>query len=258
MTSSEKLCLKWNEFQENISSSFLNFQNNPDFSDVTLVCEEDQQIEAHRVILSACSPFFESVLRRNKHSHPMIYMRGMKAKDMTAIVDFIYRGEANIYQEDLDDFLALAEDLKLKGLTEINDKPIDNPKECIQPAQITKPMKEFTKIERDENNYDEYISHNYSQHSQAPVHSDIGQIMVPTETNNEDLESKIVSMMESFIDGDFKWKCTVCGKGTKDKRDMKRHIESHIDGVSHPCNICGKGIRSKHALFMHKSRTHRI
>ena len=119
MTSpSEKFCLKWNDFQQNIIGSFSELRMDTDFSDVTLVCEEDQSIEAHRIILTACSPFFSTVLKRNKHSHPMIYMRGWKAKDLAAIVDFIYLGEANVYQEDLDVFLALAEellDLKERG-----------------------------------------------------------------------------------------------------------------------------------------------
>ena len=113
MTSTEKLCLKWNDFQENIVNSFCGSREDLDFSDVTLVCEEDKQIEDHRVILSACSPFFSSVLKSNKHSHPMIYMRGLKFKNLVAIIDFIYLGEANIYQEDLDGFLALAEEIQL-------------------------------------------------------------------------------------------------------------------------------------------------
>ena len=117
----EKFCLKWNDFQENIASSYKDLREDLDFSDVTLICEEDEQIQDHRVILSACSPFFSSVLRRNKHSHPMIYMRGLKSKDLVAIVDFIYHGEANIYQEDLDGFLALAGDLQLKGLAGSNN-----------------------------------------------------------------------------------------------------------------------------------------
>ena len=65
-----------------------------DFADVTLVCEEDTHIEAHKILLSACSPFFRTVLKKNKHAHPMIYMRGVKTKDLSAIVDFIYLGEA--------------------------------------------------------------------------------------------------------------------------------------------------------------------
>ena len=114
--SPEKLCLKWDEFQQNIVSTYHDLRKDLDLSDVTLVCEEDHWIEAHKVILSACSPLFNSLLKRNKHSHPMIYMRGLKAKDLEAIVDFIYCGEANIHQEDLDGFLALAVELQLKGL----------------------------------------------------------------------------------------------------------------------------------------------
>ena len=114
---SEKFFLKWNDFHTNVFSSYNDLRKDSDFSDVTLVCKEDKQVEAHRIILTACSPFFKSVLKRNPHSHPMIYMRGLKAKDLMAIVDFIYLGEANIYQEDLENFLALAEELQLKGLT---------------------------------------------------------------------------------------------------------------------------------------------
>ena len=114
--SSEKFCLKWNDFHQNIVSACQDLRKELDFSNVTLVCEDNHQIEAHRVILSACSPFFQTILEKNKHSHPMIYMKGFKAKDLSAIVDFIYLGEANIYQDDLDGFLALAEEFQLKGL----------------------------------------------------------------------------------------------------------------------------------------------
>ena len=108
---SEKYCLKWNEFEPNMVSSFKELRTDSDFSDVTLVCDEDQQVEAHKIILKSSSSFFSKVLAKNKHSHPMIYLRGMKAKDLVAIVDFIYLGEANVFQEDLDGLLALAEEL---------------------------------------------------------------------------------------------------------------------------------------------------
>ena len=94
--SAEKFCLKWNDYQGNIASYFKELKNKSEFFDVTLVCEDNHTMEAHRVILTACSPFFSTVLKRNIHSHPMIYMRGLTSKDLVAIVDFIYHGEANI------------------------------------------------------------------------------------------------------------------------------------------------------------------
>ena len=113
---SEKICLKWNDYQENIISAFGNLREDNDFADVTLACEDGQQVEAHKVILAASSPFFQKLLGRNKHPHPLIYMRGMKSNNLLAILDFLYVGEANVFQEDLDAFLAIAEELKLKGL----------------------------------------------------------------------------------------------------------------------------------------------
>ena len=68
---SEQFCLKRNDFQQNIASSYQELRGNQDFSDVTLVCEEDQLFEAHRIILSNSSQFFSSLLKKNKHSHIM-------------------------------------------------------------------------------------------------------------------------------------------------------------------------------------------
>ena len=123
---SEKLCLQWNDFQENIKSAFGNLREDNDFADVTLACEDGQQVEAHKVILAASSPFFQKLLGRNKHAHPLIYMRGVKFDDVLAIIDFLYRGEANVFQENLDSFLAIAEELQLKGLMGKTDERNQN------------------------------------------------------------------------------------------------------------------------------------
>ena len=92
---SEKLSLQWNDFQENVKTSFGNLREDKHFTDVTLACGDGQQLEAHKVILAASSPFFQTLLGRIKHPHPLIYMRGMTSDSLLAIVDFLYRGEAN-------------------------------------------------------------------------------------------------------------------------------------------------------------------
>ena len=113
---SEKLCLQWNDYQDNIKCVFAFLKEDKDFKDVTLVCEDGQQMEAHRVILASSSPLFQRLLARNKHPHPLIYMRGVRPENLMAMVDFFYYGEANVSQENLDSFLVLAEELQLKGL----------------------------------------------------------------------------------------------------------------------------------------------
>ena len=72
---SEKLCLQWNDFKRNVNTAFANLREDSDFNDVTLVCEDGKQMNAHKVILATSSPFFQKLLRRNKHAHPLIYIR---------------------------------------------------------------------------------------------------------------------------------------------------------------------------------------
>jgi len=115
----EKFCLRWNDFESNISVAFRELREDKDFFDVTLACD-DEQMQAHKVILSACSPFFRNVLRKNPHQHPLLYLKGVKYTDLQAVLNFMYHGEVNVAQEELNSFLAVAEDLRVKGLTQNN------------------------------------------------------------------------------------------------------------------------------------------
>ena len=105
MNESEKLCLKWNDFKDNVTTAFGSLRTDTDLSDVTLACDDGKQFEAHKVILASSCPFFLDILKRNKHPHPLIYMRGLKSGDFAVMLDFLYFGEANIYQENLNEFL---------------------------------------------------------------------------------------------------------------------------------------------------------
>jgi len=143
MGSSEKFCLRWNDFESNISVAFQELREDKDFFDVTLACDDDQ-IQAHKLILSACSPFFRSILRRNRHDHPLLYLKGVKFTDLVSVLNFMYHGEVNVAQEELNSFLAVAEDLKVKGLTQSKSNssqvniPEENPKKNHQPQHQEK------------------------------------------------------------------------------------------------------------------------
>ena len=122
MASSEKFCLRWNDFESNISGSLRELREEKDFFDVTLACE-DNQLQAHKVIVSACSPLFRDILRRNPHQHPLVYLKGVKNKELHAVLNFMYQGEVNVAQDDLNTFLSVAEELQVKGLTQGNNAP---------------------------------------------------------------------------------------------------------------------------------------
>ena len=120
--SSKSFFLKCKDFPQHVVSSYKEMRHSGHFSDVTLLCEDAQQFEAHRVILTASSQYLSNVLKRERHSHPMIYMRGLNAKDILAILDVIYYGEVKVNQEDLNQFLVLAEEFKLNGMSVVGDQ----------------------------------------------------------------------------------------------------------------------------------------
>ena len=254
MQSSEKLCLQWNDFKDNVSSAFGQLREDKELTDVTLACEDGHQIEAHKVILAAPSPFFMQLLRKNKHSHPLVFMRGVKSEDLAAIVDFLYLGEAKINHDRLDAFLALAEELKLKGLTGSNEASIDNGEQIDQPANQGEKFK-------GEPNFKTSTQPKISAYDQNETSEK--QIAVTNYTENLDLEEldhKIDSMMSTTDRIDHNRvkviTCNICGKEGP-RSHVMRHIEAnHITGISHSCKVCGKSARSRHALRVRKYSNH--
>ena len=128
MGSNEDICLHWNDFNSNIRNTYADLEEDKDFADVTLVCG-DGQTDAHKVILSAGSPFFQKILKSNPHSKPLVYLKGVKFRELQFVLSFIYKGEATVAMADVRSFLDVAEDLEVKGLSKefmsdgTNDQP---------------------------------------------------------------------------------------------------------------------------------------
>ena len=118
MSSGEKIFLKWDDFQENIASSIGVLREDQEFMDVTLVCEDGRQVDAHKVILAASSPFLKSLLGKNDHTHPMIFLRGVTSETLRALVHYVYFGKTSVLDENLEDFLNTGMELQIKGLAE--------------------------------------------------------------------------------------------------------------------------------------------
>ena len=115
---SEKFCLKWNDFHSNLSKSFGLFRNEDYLHDVTLVSDDHHQVSAHKLVLSACSEYFRHIFKHNNkpNAHPLLCLDGISIGDLNNIMDYIYNGEVQIFQENLDRFLSVAQRLKLEGL----------------------------------------------------------------------------------------------------------------------------------------------
>ncbi|CAH0715245.1 unnamed protein product, partial [Brenthis ino] len=120
MVDTQHFCLRWNNYQSSITSAFENLRDDEDFVDVTLACD-GKSLKAHRVVLSACSPYFRELLKSTPCKHPVIVLQDVAFADLLALVEFIYHGEVNVHQRSLSSFLKTAEVLRVSGLTQNDD-----------------------------------------------------------------------------------------------------------------------------------------
>ena len=247
MTSSENVCLIWNDFSDNASQSIHGLRGDTDFTDVTLVGEDRRQVEAHKVILASSSPFFKEVLKEARHPHPLLYMKGVNEDTLTSLLDFIYNGEVRIEQAGLDKFLALAEELEVKGLVkdgskkDIEDGGNQNIKNKVTRKDTE--VKEEQEVLVPERNF-EVDELSFIGHDDA--------LVTPEYEDETKLNEQIMSMMEKVDSG---WSCTICGKcyTTKNNtQNMKSHVENnHMEGGSWPCTDCDKVFRRRVNLKRH-------
>ena len=267
MNSSGKYSLKWSQFELNMSKSFKDLKASDEFFDVTIACDDDTQIKAHKVILSASSPFFHNILSKNPHPHPLLYLKGIKSPHLVSMIDFIYNGEVTVHQEDLDKFLIDAQELKLNGLTNTSDSDKKNTnhiehneqKDVCDDLFANKAKDCVITASNDEKSNGTEFQPNHVLKNQLVVKSEV------TEQNELQLdigENKINTFEEGKSEDDLyervkgsDWQCKVCQKTAK-KGSIKRHVEVHIEGVSYPCHVCGRSFRSKTCLRQHQLTRH--
>ena len=249
---SEKFCLKWNDFHSNISKSFGLFRNEDYLHDVTLVSDDHQQFSAHKLVLSACSEYFKNIFQHNSkpNAHPLLCLDGISSADLNSIMDYIYNGEVQIFQENLDRFLSLAQRLELEGLIGNNDlePKTDNYKEkesSEREEDASKNVKESPSVER------KHKTHNNHQSKEVATFDKV-------EFSAEDI-SELKRTIEQYIERDpeGKFTCTLCGrKGVGEAKNarsnLERHVETHLEGLSFPCQLCGKTFRSTNTFKTHK------
>ncbi|XP_050084837.1 modifier of mdg4-like isoform X3 [Anopheles aquasalis] len=113
----QQFSLRWNNYTHYIATAFDALRYEEDFVDVTLCCE-GRKIRAHKMLLSACSPYFKDVFKENPCQHPVIIFKNVRYTDLMSIVEFMYQGEVSIGQDQLPSFLHTAEMLAIRGLTD--------------------------------------------------------------------------------------------------------------------------------------------
>ncbi|XP_072382446.1 uncharacterized protein lola isoform X10 [Diabrotica undecimpunctata] len=117
MDDDQQFCLRWNNHQSTLVAVFDTLLENGTLVDCTLAAE-GKCLNAHKVVLSACSPYFEALLSKHFDKHPILILKDVKFQELKAMMDYMYRGEVNISQDQLGALLKAAESLQIKGLSD--------------------------------------------------------------------------------------------------------------------------------------------
>ncbi|KAL1129456.1 hypothetical protein AAG570_013982 [Ranatra chinensis] len=142
----QQFCLRWNNHQSTLVSVFDTLFESGTLVDCTLAAE-GRFLKAHKVVLSACSPYLEALLSQHYEKHPIIILKDVTFTELKAMLDYMYRGEVNISQDQLGTFLKAAESLHIKGLTDnsgggsgVNEHPQQHKKAVEFPRKIYNPV----------------------------------------------------------------------------------------------------------------------
>ena len=241
---SGNLVINWNGFQGNLNSQLDLLRQ--DFTDVTLVCQ-DEEISAHKIILSASSEFFRGIFRRNPREYPLIYLKGIKMSHLQSMLNFIYTGEAEVAEKDLSELLEAAFDLKIKGLSDRTiDKESKPDKDKIHEVN-EKRKKNNSTLDTIDDDLEEMFA--LKDYKTAQIKEN------DTTEMDHQIERLMVSSFDAFT-GKTIWKCLQCDYSPKVKNSLREHVETHIAGISHLCSFCNKTFGTRNSLRVHKIRTH--
>ena len=223
--------------------------------------------------MAASSTFFEKILLNRKHPHPLIYLKGFQSKNFASILDFVYFGEVKVYQEDFDSFLALAEEIQLKGLAgQISRGFIKEEEEKTQDLFEKSSEQTSTDLMEEPIHESRNLLKNPKNNQQQDLkHKENAEMMViPNEirTDLKTLDEKVKLMMEKGKNriphgmnangtpiNEISRICKVCGKEGRSNA-IKHHIQMKHLEVSIPCDFCHKTFSTRSYLNRHKNAFH--
>ena len=237
----ERFSLKWNDYQSNLTSALGVLKTANYLNDITLITDDHQQIKANKMVLSLSSDYFQSIFKNNQESKLSICLEGVTRQDLYNCLDYMYHGEVQLFQEDLDKFLKVAQRLQIKGLLRIDEDTKNEFEEQLGKHEL---------IDNEENTS---ILDTIEESQVRTTSVTLNESSMSNKTDHTTTDEYI----EKLDDGS--WRCIVCGKVSTNKRKdniMRQHVETHMEGITYSCPECNKAFRSKHSLAVHKSVYH--
>ena len=233
----ETCCLKWKDFPSNLTHTFQDLLTEGHFTDVTLVSDDEIQIQAHKIVLSASSPVLKNLLLDNPHSHPLLYIRGVKHQDLQSILQFMYFGEATIHQDCINEFMNIVQDFKINELIK-DDNTEDN--EFINDDDST-----FFSEVKAESIFNGSLMKNSQSRSDT-----IDELL------NLDIPEYNKSIVRNNMIQSKSFNCQHCESVFITRSGLLHHTRSKHEGMTYSCNQCKYKATQQSSLTMHQQSIH--
>ena len=271
---SEKYNLSWVTFTEHLQLMFKDLYDEGKHCDVTLVCDDQTQFKAHKIVLRACSPVFKNIIDNNPSQHPLIYLRGIQSYEIESILQFMYLGEGRFYYERMGEFNKVAKELEVKeisnGLMNPNVEEVvteetvmDDEEKENEPKQTSEMQleEEYVKEETvDDDDDDAKISckvdepNQISDHTQSE-HEGIKSSECPECEAVYTRKDSLIRHYRSIHEG-IKYPCNQCDSQFTQQRHLQTHIQSIHEGIKYPCLQCNYQATEKGSLQKHIQSKH--
>ena len=262
---SKRIRLSWDDFPATVSQSFGSIRDEEYLADVTLMADDNSQVTAHRLVLSASSEYFKSIFKSNTTLPNLVLCLGMVDKEnLNQLLDYMYFGEVRMEEEKLETFLKIAKRFKLEGLCEEDtSKTIrENVGEFCEVTlgkndSLPTPPSEETNEEEPESKDD--ISVNQESRLEKTRNMKGKDDKELDEMINQFIERRLddKSRCQTKSGSRGQYVCKLCGKTSTLSRNLKNHIETHMEGLEFQCKMCEKKCKTRAMLYMHVSKYHR-
>ena len=264
----EKYSFTWQTYSDHLRSMMKELMMNEDFADVTLVTEDKKQIKAHTFILSACSPVFKDILiKDNKSSNQIMYLRGIHSAEVESILQFIYVGEATCIEERMDELLSVAKSLEVKELCNTEaTKDVQDDKPTLPWNSITTTLKsedvmdqalkvvkvmgkyECAECQKGFTSSGALLAHKQGVHQGIKFYCDQCQQQFTQQiTLNRHIQNKHEGV---------RYACNQCNHQAASQSSLKVHIRNKHEGIKYACDQCDYNASQKNNLKSHKVKKH--
>jgi hypothetical protein len=220
-----------NNFASNAKHIFENLLIDSEYADVTLACDDDKQIKAHKFILSESSPFFRRIFVGNPEPNMMIILHDVRFSELQSIMEFLYKGEAEVAENMLDSFLDTAEYLEIKGLGD-HIRGLKSKKE--QKERSSDETHEFERIRpelRTQNELEDVLHFTEEEKELFLKKPRIEPEKMKIMSNSETITNSSATKVRNFP-------CEKCTYRGTTKKVLKQHILTKHEGVKFPCKEC--------------------